>query len=196
MAPTSEQLRDIANQAERDLNTYQSKQGLNNYSGSDDAGVDSGVEKNFPGAAVKYHPDLSTNSGYNRRIPPEEGGDLDARGRQTKGSAFEGTGGPEDKLAERQRDFGGYDDNDALPRGVLGRGGVEAGRESGDILEQGSSASRANVGRNPPGPGGSKFKGSEYYQPEDVPDSIAAEGYVPPESVVEPSRETEFYERR
>lgn len=81
MAPTSEQLRDIANQAERDLNTYQSKQGLNNYSGSDDAGVDSGVEKNFPGAEVKYHPDLSTNPGYNRRIPPEEGGDLDARGR-------------------------------------------------------------------------------------------------------------------
>ena len=81
MTPSNEQLRDIANQAERDLNTYQAKQGFNNPSRNDDAGVDSGVEKRFPGAEVKYHPDISTNAGYNRRIPPEEGGDLDDRGR-------------------------------------------------------------------------------------------------------------------
>ena len=79
---------------------------------------------------------------------------------------------------------------------MLGRSGAEGARDTGDVLEQGSSASRANVGRNPPGPGGSKFRGDEYYRPEDVPYSVAAEGYVPPESVVEPARETEFYERR
>lgn len=80
MAPTKDELNQIAQQAEADLNSYQAKQGLNNSS-VDDAGVDSNVETKFPGAEVKYHPDISTNAGYNRRIPPEEGGELDDRGR-------------------------------------------------------------------------------------------------------------------
>lgn len=83
MAPGDRQqdLRNIADQAERDLNSYQAKTGAGKTSSSDDAGVDSRVENRFPGAQVQYDSDLSTNRGYNKRIPPEEGGDLDARGR-------------------------------------------------------------------------------------------------------------------
>lgn len=80
MAPSNEELNAIAKQAELDLNSYQAKQGLNNSSITE-AGVDSSVEKKFPGAEVKYDQDLSTNAGYNKRIPPEEGGELDDRGR-------------------------------------------------------------------------------------------------------------------
>jgi hypothetical protein len=80
MAPSKDELNKIAYQAEADLNSYQAKQGLNNSS-VDDAGVDSGIEKKFPGAEVRYHPDISTNAGYNRRILPEEGGEVDDRGR-------------------------------------------------------------------------------------------------------------------
>lgn len=81
MAPSKDELNKISADAERDLNSYQAKQGLNNVS-VDDAGVDSIVEKKFPGAEVKSGTEISTNAGYNRRIPPEEGGELDDRGRQ------------------------------------------------------------------------------------------------------------------
>lgn len=81
MAPSAEQLRDIANQAEADLNTYEAKTGAGKTSVNDEAGVDSRVETKFPGAEVKYGQDLSTNASFNKRIPPEEGGELDARGR-------------------------------------------------------------------------------------------------------------------
>lgn len=80
MAPSKDELNKIAHDAERDLNSYQAKQGLNNVS-VDAAGVDSIVEKKFPGAQVKSGDEISTNAGYNKRIPPEEGGDLDDRGR-------------------------------------------------------------------------------------------------------------------
>lgn len=80
MAPSNDELNRIAMEAEADLNSYQAKQGLNNSS-LDDAGVDSGVEKKFPGAEVKYGTDLSTSGSYNKRIPPQEGGELDDRGR-------------------------------------------------------------------------------------------------------------------
>lgn len=80
MAPSKEELNKIAQDAERDLNSYQAKQGLNNVS-VEDAGVDSIVEKKFPGAEVKVGTEISTNAGYNRRIPPKEGGELDDRGR-------------------------------------------------------------------------------------------------------------------
>lgn len=61
-----------------------------------------------------------------------------------------------------------------------------------DVLVEGEMASKINVGANPPGVGGAKFKGADYYTPESVPDSISAEGYVAPESVTQASRETEF----
>lgn len=109
--------------------------------------------------------------------------------RQTRGSHFEGTGGPENKL-----EASGENDNDVVTRKALGKKDiVGAGKErkGNDILDQGASASKNNVGSNPPGPGGSQYKGEDYYQPESVPDSISAEGYVPPESVTQASRETE-----
>lgn len=80
MAPSKDELNKIAADAEHDLNSYHAKQGLNNVSVGD-AGVDSIVEKKFPGAEVKVGTEISTNAGYNRRIPPEEGGELDDRGR-------------------------------------------------------------------------------------------------------------------
>lgn len=73
---------------------------------------------------------------------------------------------------------------------VEGLGGVN------DIATQGKQASQANVGKKPPGPGGSQFKGDNYYTPESVPDSISAEGWVAPESVTESSKETEGYSER
>ena len=82
MAPTNEsEYTRIAKNAEADLNTWQSKTGEARPQGLDDAGVNSFTEKKFPSSDVRYGDDLSTNRGYNRRIPPEEGGDLDERGR-------------------------------------------------------------------------------------------------------------------
>lgn len=81
MAPTENEYTRIAKNAEADLNTYQSKTGEARPQSLDDAGVNSYTEKKFPSSDVKYGDDLSTNRGYNRRIPPEEGGDLDDRGR-------------------------------------------------------------------------------------------------------------------
>lgn len=69
------------------------------------------------------------------------------------------------------------------------------GAGKADALSRGEDATVSNVGRNPPGPGGSQFPGSEYYTPESVRDSIAAEGHIPPESVTQASRETEGYGR-
>ena len=71
----------ISRQAEADLNTYQSKTGNARPQGLDDAGVNSFAEKKFDSAQVTYGDKLSTNSGFNKRIPPSEGGILDDRGR-------------------------------------------------------------------------------------------------------------------
>ncbi|KAI3397534.1 hypothetical protein diail_10627 [Diaporthe ilicicola] len=196
MAPSKDELNKIAHEAERDLNSYQAKQGLNNVS-VDDAGVDSIVEKKFPGAQVKSGDEISTNAGYNRRIPPEEGGELDDRGRQvtpqnttqTTGKHFDGIGGPEDKLAKAQEDRGGDNDNDVITNKALRSAdivGAGKDRKGRDILAQGDSAATANVGTNPPGPGGNKFPGSDYSRPD--PDSISAEGNVPPGSATEAPR--------
>lgn len=64
-----------------------------------------------------------------------------------------------------------------------------------DIATRGQDASEANVGRNPPGPGGQKWKGENYYEPESVPGSISAEGNEAPASVIEASREAEHPEK-
>ncbi|KAI9155472.1 Protein BTN1 [Paramyrothecium foliicola] len=184
----------IAKQAEADLNTYQAKTGNARAQGLDDAGVNSFAEKKFENASVEYGDELSTNAGYNKRIPPSEGGELDDRGRQTRGEHFEGQGGPEEKLARANYDAGGNNDNDVVPANITKVPGEASG--SGDILTAGRAAAQSNVGRNPPGPGGSQFKGEDYYNPESVPDSISAEGNVAPESVTEASREAEGYENR
>lgn len=75
MASYSESNEQIAQKAEQDANSHRAKTG--HAAGLDDAGVDSTVENKFPGAQVRYGDDLSGN----RHIPPQEGGELDARGR-------------------------------------------------------------------------------------------------------------------
>lgn len=73
----------ISKNAEADLNSYQAKTGNARAEGLDDAGVNSYAEKKFAneGANVEYGENLSTNAGYNKRIPPSEGGALDDKGR-------------------------------------------------------------------------------------------------------------------
>ncbi|KAH8700377.1 hypothetical protein BGW36DRAFT_357040 [Talaromyces proteolyticus] len=86
-------LRHTAYLAERDLNSYQKKQGTGKQSVSaTESGVNQQVEKDFPGSEVRY------GGSGSRKIPPEEGGDIDARGRVTEAHHFEGPGGPEDKI--------------------------------------------------------------------------------------------------
>jgi hypothetical protein len=58
-----------------------------------------------------------------------------------------------------------------------------------DIASQGQAAQRANVGKNPPGPGGDKFPNATHDSSVKVDDPMSAEGWVAPESVVEMSEE-------
>ncbi|KAI4866425.1 hypothetical protein F4820DRAFT_447123 [Hypoxylon rubiginosum] len=200
MAPSVETLRHIADQAERDLNSYDAKTGAKKTSPNDEAGVDSRVEQRFPGAEVRYDQDLSTNASYNKRIPPEEGGDVDARGRQTRGEHFEGVGGPEDKLERQARDFGGNNEFDAAatrPREVGSSSATDtttAYGRNGDAMAEGREAVRSNVAGTKYNPRKEHFKGSDYYTPESVPGSISAEGYEAPDSVTQSSQEAERYE--
>lgn len=93
-----------------------------------------------------------------------------------------------DKVAQSYERQPGQNDNDVVPARVpevFGTGSID------DIATRGAQASRTNVGSNPPGPGGQKYKGADYYTPESVPDSISAEGWVAPESVTEASKESE-----
>ncbi|KAH8808271.1 hypothetical protein F5884DRAFT_362609 [Xylogone sp. PMI_703] len=177
----------IAKQAEADLNTYQSKTGAARPEGLTDSGVNTYAEKKFEGAQVFEGDELSTNRSYNKRIPPSEGGELDDRGRQTRGEHFEGEGGPRDKFNPE-----GRNDNDIARERVPRDSGIDF-TNSEDLPTQGQRASQANVGRDPPGPGGSAFKGDDYYRPDPVPDSTSAEGYIAPESTTEPSRESQQY---
>ncbi|KAI1771274.1 hypothetical protein F4818DRAFT_208956 [Hypoxylon cercidicola] len=199
--PSPETLRRIADQAEQDLNSYEAKTGAKKTSPNDEAGVDTRVEQRFPGAEVRYDQDLSTNASYNKRIPPEEGGDVDARGRQTRGGHFEGVGGPEDKLARQARDFGGNDEFDAAaPRQRREVGSSSANDPAGshgrsaDAMSEGREAVQSNVAGTEHTPRKEHFKGSDYYAPSSVPGSISAEGYEAPESVTQSSLEAERYE--
>lgn len=71
---------DISRQAEADLSTPQAY-GTNRHEGVADANIDTSAEKKFPTAEVVTGDELSTNAGFNKRIPPSEGGTLDDRGR-------------------------------------------------------------------------------------------------------------------
>ncbi|KAJ9142528.1 hypothetical protein NKR19_g7198 [Coniochaeta hoffmannii] len=183
MAPPEEQLREIANNAEQDVNTYQAKTGAARGRDIDEAGVDTRVEKHFEGAHVSYEPDQVTNASYDRRIPPEEGGDTDHRGRLATGRYYEGPGGPETKAQLKARDRGGDNDNDVVSESVLDV--EDTGKRRGgynEAYDQGADATRSNVGRNPPGVGGSHFRGGEWDRPERVPDQGADMGNIPPEN--------------
>ncbi|KAI1213103.1 uncharacterized protein F4807DRAFT_311458 [Annulohypoxylon truncatum] len=194
MAPSPETLRNIADQAEQDLNTYDAKTGSHKTSSQDDAGVDTRAEKKFPGAEVRYGTDVSTNAGYNKRIPPEEGGDVDARGRQTRGQHFEGEGGPQEKVERQARDFGGS--NEFNPAGSnrreVGSSVTDptVGYNRSEAMNEGREAVQSNL-EGAKGQPRKQFKGSNYFTPESVPGSISAEGYEAPESVTQSSREAE-----
>ncbi|KAL1901096.1 hypothetical protein Sste5346_002163 [Sporothrix stenoceras] len=176
----------IAEQAEASLNTHQAKTGGGRVQADDDAAVNSRAVKDFPGSTVQTGDELSTNRGYDCRIPPNEGGDLDAEGRQTRGQHFEGRGGPHEKDQEFYREQGGANDNDM----ASGRFTASSQRaaQSGDLAEFGRAAAQDNA----PSTGRTQFKGSEYYTPESVQDSISAEGNLPPGSVTQTSRKSEF----
>ncbi|KAL6922229.1 hypothetical protein ACHAPO_002987 [Fusarium lateritium] len=174
----------IALDAEKDLNTYQAKTGAARPVGGDDAGVNTMAENKFEGAHVEYGDELSTNAGYNKRIPPSEGGVTDDKGRQARGEQYEGEGGPMDKLAKANDERGGYNDNDVASAGFKQTSGLGA---ADDIADKGQDAMRTNVGRNPPGPGGSQFKGADYTE-DSVPDPKSAQGYVAPDSAIETAR--------
>ncbi|GAD98971.1 hypothetical protein Plec18167_003397 [Paecilomyces lecythidis] len=91
---------DAAHRAEQELNSYQAKQGLGRKSDSVlESGVNEQVDKQFGGNAdAKYGEVASSSAGNRRKIPPEEGGEIDDRGRMTEAKDFEGPGGPEDKV--------------------------------------------------------------------------------------------------
>ncbi|KAK0612434.1 hypothetical protein B0T17DRAFT_511627 [Bombardia bombarda] len=75
--PDSAKLNEISRQAERDMNTYQSKAGRARSAGLEGFGANESAEGKFPGSSIKAGDDIVTNRGYNRRIPTEEGGDVD-----------------------------------------------------------------------------------------------------------------------
>ncbi|KUL88536.1 hypothetical protein ZTR_05430 [Talaromyces verruculosus] len=103
-------LTDIAYQAQRDLNSHQAKQGAGQKSlsstypsihfffFSDESGLNENVTRDFPGAEVRYGEMANHGGSGSRKIPPEQGGDYDARGRVTQAKDFEGTDGPEHKM--------------------------------------------------------------------------------------------------
>ncbi|KAI4183172.1 MAG: hypothetical protein LQ346_006405 [Caloplaca aetnensis] len=108
---------EIAQQAERDLNSYQAKQGNHNESLSAvESGVDEGVTTKFPGSTVKTGSKAS-GAGDNRQIDVDEGGDLISKpgekhgsGHPTKARDFEGPGGPETKQQLYEEANPGNDD--------------------------------------------------------------------------------------
>lgn len=75
-------LKEIALQAERDLNTYHSKtgSGRDRASGHENAGVSDTAADRFPGSSIKYGEEFVLNKSLNRRIPPDEGGSADDHG--------------------------------------------------------------------------------------------------------------------
>ncbi|KAI0460466.1 hypothetical protein F5B21DRAFT_451905 [Xylaria acuta] len=200
MAPATEDFRKIAEEAERNLNTYEAKTGAHKISRNDEASVDTRVENQFPGSQVRYGQELSTNAGYNKRIPPEEGGDLDVRGRQTRGENFEGVGGPEHKLGQQMRDFSGsneFDPTNERRHDIDSRSAADDTTEaySGEVMSEGREAVQSNIESNKSVPQKGRYPGSEYYTPQEVPGEMSAEGYEAPASVTEASRESERYTR-
>ncbi|KAI1131522.1 hypothetical protein F5Y10DRAFT_262094 [Nemania abortiva] len=200
MASSGEDFRKVAEEAERNMNTYEAKTGAHKTSRSDEAGVNTGVETQFPGAQVKYGQDLSTNASYNKRIPPEEGGSLDARGRQTRGEHFEGVGGPEHKLGQQMRDYGGSNKFDAAGKRHHDIGSKSAADDTTDaysreVMTEGREAAQSNIESNRFVAHKGQYPGAEYYDPQEVPGEMSAEGYEAPASVTEASRESERYNR-
>ncbi|KAK4102304.1 hypothetical protein N658DRAFT_566370 [Parathielavia hyrcaniae] len=195
--PGKDQLNDIAQQAERDLNTFQSKTGTGKgrVSGLEDFGVNDTIDQKFPGATVKVGADNITNKSYNRRIPGDEGGDVDDTGRpgRVDESTVKGWGKDPRQL---ERDMVDPERPDVLPSDQALGGMRREPAHHGDVSERGRLAAKSNVGleatsrEEVPSQGtrGSQFKGEYYEVPESVPDQRSDQNEVPPESVAERSR--------
>ncbi|KAH7628877.1 hypothetical protein B0T09DRAFT_267888 [Sordaria sp. MPI-SDFR-AT-0083] len=221
-----QELNSLAQSAERDLNSWESKTGHRRTGLEDDTGINEfNASKKFPGTEIHYGDNLVTNASYNRKIPQQEGGDLDDKGHLLRGSAYEGHGGPEDKTAHiYQHNPGSIDESvvrgwgkdprelntvdpsrpDLLPPEMARGHGYEntdgkPRRHQEGVLESGRKAAQLNVyGENTglghrvdlpaSAKGGNKWRGSEWEAPESVPDQAADMNEVPPESVVETSK--------
>lgn len=141
------------------------------------------------GEALLLRPCCDELIGFADRLTP----------RQTRGEHFEGAGGPEHKLQQQARDYGGENTFD-LGGGRRQQAGsydeqytTTKGYETGlsDALAEGREAVQSNLHSEGQPRRKAQFKGEDYYTPESVPDSISAEGYVPPESIIQASREAE-----
>ena len=102
------------------------------------------------------------------------------------GQQYEGFGGPMDKINRSYERQPGQDDNDVVPANVSMTSGLGS---ADDIASRGQEAQRANVGKNPPGPGGDKYPEATHDSSVKVNDPMSAEGYIAPESAVEMSEE-------
>ncbi|KIW11348.1 hypothetical protein PV08_10648 [Exophiala spinifera] len=120
----SQNLMDIAKQAEKDLASDYLKHGAGDggFGGKTipggslstvESGIDQSVTKKFPGSTAEYGSKVS-GAGNNREIPLEEGGDIvKGVGRLTKAGDFdqgEPGEGPEDVAAKRAQERPGDDD--------------------------------------------------------------------------------------
>jgi len=106
---------------------------------------------------------------------------------QTRGSQFEGEGGPEDDRAAQNQDAGGQNDADVEGHEF---NDTTSSTAQDDVMAAGEDASRANLQGKSGSIGGSNYKGEDYYQPEDVPDSVASQGNIPPDSVIAASKDS------
>ncbi|KAF4216060.1 hypothetical protein CNMCM8980_009244 [Aspergillus fumigatiaffinis] len=101
----------IAHEAEKDLNTYQAKQGLGRKSDSTvESGVNEMVEKKFGDTGIKTGREAGASSSDRKPIPEDEGGSRDDRGRISKAGHFQEFGGPEDKVRIESERRPGDDD--------------------------------------------------------------------------------------
>ncbi|KAK4157405.1 hypothetical protein C8A00DRAFT_40244 [Chaetomidium leptoderma] len=177
-APGKEQLHKIAQEAERDLSTNQSKTGTGKGGDVDETG------RSIRGSASEGAggPEDTTAHVYQHNLD------------KTEEATVRGWGmDPPHKLERATlRD----DRPDTLPADqALGGRGREPAKQ-GDVSEQGRMAAKANVGLSAAsheevptqGSQGSQFKGEYYETPESVPDQRADQNEVPPESVTETSK--------
>ncbi|KAJ5246111.1 hypothetical protein N7468_001094 [Penicillium chermesinum] len=120
-----EDLRQTAFQSEKELNSYQAKQGLGKKSDSVlESGVDESVQQRFAdaGADVKYGPGSTASGSDHRKVTEDEGATRDDRGRLPQASHFNGPGGPEDKVKIESENRAG--DQDTLTLQDMKRRGV------------------------------------------------------------------------
>ncbi|KAM7189961.1 hypothetical protein V8F33_009763 [Rhypophila sp. PSN 637] len=188
--PDSSKLSEIAHQAEINLNKSSAKTGHKHHTGLGETGVDDIVEKKFPGATVHAGSENISSRSYNRKIPPEEGGDLDERGRPYHGSAYEstsGTGGPIHTHGLRFEEPADPSRSDLLPDDAV-RAGVNPTPRSTEPMERGRLASESNRAGSRIKGSHHPYRGADWETPETVPDEHAMMGDIPPKSVTETSK--------